>query len=620
MGELCKNQRMLRCEYPETEVVHTGARGWGLKVLRDLKEGDFVIEYVGEILNMEMCQERLREAHEGNRSNFYMFTLDHGLVIDARDKSNPARFINHSCDPNCYTQKWIVSGETRIGIFARQNIPAGTELTFDYQFDSLGNEKKQCHCGSAGCSGFLGLKKKEPPKSKAPKMAKKPKPKSKRRSNRGGLCTDEEAKLYEDECFVCRDGGTLVLCDEKGCSKVYHSSCIGRRKPPASGWLCPHHFCDICYARSTVLCPTCPVSFCEEHGEGKFVEVEGRMVCTENCAVTTEGAESGAESKPDEVESGAESRPDGMESGAESKPDGMESGAESKPDGAESGAKSRPDGVELEAESRPDGAESGPEDVESKPESGQEGEATSFVAVRSKEQGGVVYPTEGGDQCHGNAMSGDLRNRQWDSGMPLFGAGAHQNGLFLKNGVPHQFPAVSLQLPGQVEGYAHSQLPLMPHSFLQYPLYHTHLPYSLDHTLMQQSFDHTHIQQPFDHTLMPPPPFGHTHLQQPFTQPAFAYSFQTPFDYAHSQRPAALFPSMPPCPPAAALCHMQPCVKPSQQPAVSAPEDVAIGDHPYVALNCASVSLPAPPSLGVPSNCPIDSMPEDAQKKLVLSI
>jgi len=162
VGELCQNQRILKFQYPETIIFHTGGRGWGLKAKHDIREGDFVIEYVGEVLDTEMCKERLQKAHESSTTNFYMLTLDSGLVIDAGQKSNRARFINHSCSPNCETQKWTVRGETRIGIFACQNIAAGTELTFDYQLDCLGNERKQCLCGSKNCSGFLGLKSKLP--------------------------------------------------------------------------------------------------------------------------------------------------------------------------------------------------------------------------------------------------------------------------------------------------------------------------------------------------------------------------------------------------------------------------------------------------------------------------
>ena len=54
-------------------------------------------------------------------------------MIDAGPKGNLARFMNHSCDPNCITQKWTVNGDTRVGLFALKDIPPGTELTFNYQ-------------------------------------------------------------------------------------------------------------------------------------------------------------------------------------------------------------------------------------------------------------------------------------------------------------------------------------------------------------------------------------------------------------------------------------------------------------------------------------------------------
>lgn len=67
--------------------------------------------------------------------------------------------MNHSCEPNCVTQKWTVNGDTRIGLFALHDIPAGTELVFDYRLQSCsGVEKKPCQCGASRCSRFIGVK------------------------------------------------------------------------------------------------------------------------------------------------------------------------------------------------------------------------------------------------------------------------------------------------------------------------------------------------------------------------------------------------------------------------------------------------------------------------------
>lgn len=64
--------------------------------------------------------------------------------------------MNHSCDPNCQTQKWIVKGRYRIGIFTTKFIAKGEELSFDYQFQRYGQEAQPCYCGTAKCRGFIG--------------------------------------------------------------------------------------------------------------------------------------------------------------------------------------------------------------------------------------------------------------------------------------------------------------------------------------------------------------------------------------------------------------------------------------------------------------------------------
>lgn len=77
-------------------------------------------------------------------------------VIDACRRGNKARFINHSCEPNCETQKWVVKGELKIGFFATRAIPAGSEVQFDYNFERYGDKPTKCHCGAATCRGFIG--------------------------------------------------------------------------------------------------------------------------------------------------------------------------------------------------------------------------------------------------------------------------------------------------------------------------------------------------------------------------------------------------------------------------------------------------------------------------------
>jgi histone-lysine N-methyltransferase NSD2 len=61
--------------------------------------------------------------------------------------------MNHSCDPNCITEKWMVNGDTRVGLFALRDVEPGTELTFNYQLECEEGTKKKCLCGAKHCSG-----------------------------------------------------------------------------------------------------------------------------------------------------------------------------------------------------------------------------------------------------------------------------------------------------------------------------------------------------------------------------------------------------------------------------------------------------------------------------------
>lgn len=71
-------------------------------------------------------------------------------------QGNISRFINHSCEPNCETQKWLVAGELAIGLFAVRDIPKDSELTFDYNFERYGDKPMRCYCGSTNCRKFIG--------------------------------------------------------------------------------------------------------------------------------------------------------------------------------------------------------------------------------------------------------------------------------------------------------------------------------------------------------------------------------------------------------------------------------------------------------------------------------
>ncbi|XP_021522661.1 histone-lysine N-methyltransferase NSD2 isoform X2 [Aotus nancymaae] len=278
-GEFCQNQCFTKRQYPETKIIKTDGKGWGLVAKRDIRKGEFVNEYVGEVIDEEECMARIKHAHENDITHFYMLTIDKDRIIDAGPKGNYSRFMNHSCQPNCETLKWTVNGDTRVGLFAVCDIPAGTELTFNYNLDCLGNEKTVCRCGASNCSGFLGDRPKTSTTLSSEEKGKKPKKKSRRRRARG-----EGRRQSEDECFRCGDGGQLVLCDRKFCTKAYHLSCLGLGKRPFGKWECPWHHCDVCGKPSTSFCHLCPNSFCKEHQDGTAFSCtpDGRSYCCEH--------------------------------------------------------------------------------------------------------------------------------------------------------------------------------------------------------------------------------------------------------------------------------------------------------------------------------------------------
>ncbi|KAF7200616.1 histone-lysine N-methyltransferase NSD3 isoform X3 [Nothobranchius furzeri] len=262
-GDRCENQCFSKRLYAETEVVKTDGCGWGLRTNQDLHKGDFVTEYVGEVIDAEECQQRIKHAHEKHVTNFYMLTLTKDRVIDAGPKGNSARFMNHSCSPNCETQKWTVNGDVRIGLFALCDIEAGAELTFNYNLHCVGNRRMSCHCGSDNCSGFLGVQPTTAVVTEKEEKAKNAKLKPKKRKLR-----PESKHTHEYFCFCCGGGGELVMCDRKECPKAYHLLCLNLTKPPYGRWECPWHDCSICGAPASSLCDFCPRSFCQDHEMG----------------------------------------------------------------------------------------------------------------------------------------------------------------------------------------------------------------------------------------------------------------------------------------------------------------------------------------------------------------
>ncbi|KAF9146584.1 histone methyltransferase set2 [Linnemannia schmuckeri] len=155
-GSYCLNRRFQMKQNADVDVVKTEKKGFGLRAMEGLPAGSFVMEYIGEVLPHSSFVKRTREYSLAGVEHFYFMSLQSDEVIDATKKGCLARFINHSCNPNCHLEKWVVGSKLRIGIFTIKRVAEGEELTFDYQFERYGAEAQKCYCGEANCSGFIG--------------------------------------------------------------------------------------------------------------------------------------------------------------------------------------------------------------------------------------------------------------------------------------------------------------------------------------------------------------------------------------------------------------------------------------------------------------------------------
>lgn len=153
---LAERFKRLKATCKETVGVYRSPiHGRGLFCKKTIEAGEMVIEYSGNVIRSVLTDKRER-YYDGKGIGCYMFRIDDYEVVDATVHGNAARFINHSCEPNCYSRVITVDSQKHIVIFALRRIYCGEELTYDYKFPiEDASNKLPCNCGTKKCRKFL---------------------------------------------------------------------------------------------------------------------------------------------------------------------------------------------------------------------------------------------------------------------------------------------------------------------------------------------------------------------------------------------------------------------------------------------------------------------------------
>ncbi len=152
------------------KVRHSTIHGNGVFATRKIPAGARIIEYQGKRITEKQAEKRFG-LDPDNPFHTFFFSLESGKLIDGGDEGNEARWINHSCEPNCEAQE----DKGRVFIHALRDIARGEELNYDYGLvidEKLNKALKkayECRCGSDSCRGtMLAVKKKTSASTKKP--------------------------------------------------------------------------------------------------------------------------------------------------------------------------------------------------------------------------------------------------------------------------------------------------------------------------------------------------------------------------------------------------------------------------------------------------------------------
>ncbi len=161
---------------PPYRVRRSPIHGTGVFATRRIAKGKRVLEYIGERVSHAEADRRYADkAHDDNHT--FLFTVNTRTVIDGGNYGNEARWINHSCDPNCES----VIDDNRVFIEAVRTIQPGDELSYDYMIERDASDPPDidtvfaCRCGAPQCRGTMLLPPKKKKKKKVARAAAKAK-------------------------------------------------------------------------------------------------------------------------------------------------------------------------------------------------------------------------------------------------------------------------------------------------------------------------------------------------------------------------------------------------------------------------------------------------------------
>lgn len=141
---------------PPFEIRPSPIQGLGAFATHRIPAGTRLVEYAGQRLTPAEAAARYPES-AGERHHTFLFAIDDAVVVDAAVDGNEARFLNHSCAPNCD----VVIDDGRLWIETLRDVSPGEELVYDYAFvlperhTPAAKRRYPCHCGAPGCRGTM---------------------------------------------------------------------------------------------------------------------------------------------------------------------------------------------------------------------------------------------------------------------------------------------------------------------------------------------------------------------------------------------------------------------------------------------------------------------------------